>query len=156
QQTGTSRATRGRHHPEARRGSAGPGLHACICPSATFHTRTDRHEPSTPRRHRYARICRQNHGPGVTGNRRRTRARGREPVRAATHLQRQYLACWPGKIESRRVTEARPGRPGLAFNLRAIGPEPSGATPLEPEDLEGLIPDFVATRADLNIVEFEN
>jgi hypothetical protein len=26
----------------------------------------------------------------------------------------------------------------------------------EPEDLEGLIPDFVATRADLNLVEFEN
>jgi Fic-DOC domain mobile mystery protein B len=37
-----------------------------------------------------------------------------------------------------------------------MGPEPSGATPLEPEDLEGLIPDFVATRADLNVVEFEN
>jgi fido (protein-threonine AMPylation protein) len=29
-------------------------------------------------------------------------------------------------------------------------------TPIEPEDLEGLIPDFVATRADLNLVEFEN
>ena len=42
------------------------------------------------------------------------------------------------------------------FNLRTIGPEPSGATPLAPEDLEGLIPDFVATRADLNLVEFEN
>jgi len=46
--------------------------------------------------------------------------------------------------------------PHPAFNLRTIGPEPSGATPLAPEDLEGLIPDFVATRADLNIVEFEN
>ncbi len=42
------------------------------------------------------------------------------------------------------------------FNLRTIGPEPAGATPLEEEDLEGLIPDFVATRADLNQVEFEN
>jgi Fic-DOC domain mobile mystery protein B len=42
------------------------------------------------------------------------------------------------------------------FNLRNIGPEPSGATPIEEEDLEGLIPDFVATRADLNQVEFEN
>jgi len=34
--------------------------------------------------------------------------------------------------------------------MRNIGPEPSGATPIEDEDLEGLIPDFVATRADLN------
>ena len=40
--------------------------------------------------------------------------------------------------------------------MRNIGPEPSGATPIEGEDLEGLIPDFVATRADLNQVEFEN
>jgi Fic-DOC domain mobile mystery protein B len=54
------------------------------------------------------------------------------------------------------MTDARQGEPGPAFNLRTIGPEPSGATPLEPEDLEGLIPEFVATRADLNIVEFEN
>jgi Fic-DOC domain mobile mystery protein B len=52
---------------------------------------------------------------------------------------------------SQQGDEARP-----AFNLRSIGPEPSGATPIAPEDLEGLIPDFVATRADLNIVEFEN
>jgi Fic-DOC domain mobile mystery protein B len=42
------------------------------------------------------------------------------------------------------------------FNARTIGPEPSGATPIEDEDLDGLIPDFVATRADLNQVEFEN
>jgi Fic-DOC domain mobile mystery protein B len=42
------------------------------------------------------------------------------------------------------------------FNVRTIGPEPSGATPIEQEDLEGLIPDFVATRADLDQVEFEN
>src|ERR1700689_1605148 len=54
------------------------------------------------------------------------------------------------------MTDARQDRPRSAFDLRTIGPEPSGATPLEPEDLEGLIPDFVATRADLNVVEFEN
>ncbi len=42
------------------------------------------------------------------------------------------------------------------FNVCTIGPEPSGATPIEQEDLDGLIPDFVATRADLNQVEFEN
>jgi Fic-DOC domain mobile mystery protein B len=54
------------------------------------------------------------------------------------------------------MTDARHGEPRPIFNLRTIGPEPSGATPLESEDLEGLIPDFVATRADLNIVEFEN
>jgi len=44
----------------------------------------------------------------------------------------------------------------LRFSVRTIGPEPTGATPIEDEDLEGLIPDFVATRADLNQVEFEN
>jgi Fic-DOC domain mobile mystery protein B len=54
------------------------------------------------------------------------------------------------------MTDAQEDQPGSAFNLRSVGPEPSGATPLEPEDLEGLIPDFVATRADLNVVEFEN
>jgi Fic-DOC domain mobile mystery protein B len=42
------------------------------------------------------------------------------------------------------------------FNVRSMGLEPSGATPIEEEDLEGLIPDFVAIRADLNQVEFEN
>jgi Fic-DOC domain mobile mystery protein B len=42
------------------------------------------------------------------------------------------------------------------FFLRTIGPEPAGATPLTAEDLEGLIPHFVATRADLNQVELEN
>ena len=42
------------------------------------------------------------------------------------------------------------------YVLRTIGPEPAGATPVESEDLEGLIPDFVATRADLNLVEFES
>jgi Fic-DOC domain mobile mystery protein B len=43
-----------------------------------------------------------------------------------------------------------------SFNVGAIGPEPAGATPIAEEDLEGLIPDFVATRADLNRVEFES
>jgi Fic-DOC domain mobile mystery protein B len=40
----------------------------------------------------------------------------------------------------------------------AVGPgsEPNGATPLEAEDLRGLIPEFVATREDLDVVEFEN
>ena len=47
-------------------------------------------------------------------------------------------------------------QPASSFNAQTIGPEPSGATPLEEEDLEGLLPDFVATRADLNQVEFEN
>lgn len=42
------------------------------------------------------------------------------------------------------------------FGLKTIGPEPDGATPIEPEDLEGLIPTFVATRANLNLVEYEN
>jgi len=42
------------------------------------------------------------------------------------------------------------------FSLRSIGPEPTGATPIEEEDLKGLIPDFVTTRADLNRVEFDN
>jgi Fic-DOC domain mobile mystery protein B len=57
-----------------------------------------------------------------------------------------------------RAVSATPsdGPPLRSFNVRSLGPEPSGATPLEPEDLEGLIPDFVATRADLNQVELEN
>jgi Fic-DOC domain mobile mystery protein B len=55
------------------------------------------------------------------------------------------------------VTAVPPDEPSPpAFNVRRIGPEPSGATPIEEEDLQGLIPDFVATRADLNQVEFEN
>ncbi len=41
-------------------------------------------------------------------------------------------------------------------NTGPIGPEPAGATPLDEEDLEGLIPSFVATRADLNRVELES
>ena len=42
------------------------------------------------------------------------------------------------------------------FNLRTIGPEPDGATPIDDDDLADLIPDFVATRGDLNGVEYEN
>jgi Fic-DOC domain mobile mystery protein B len=42
------------------------------------------------------------------------------------------------------------------FSLRSIGPEPTDATPIEEEDLQGLIPNFVTTRADLNRVEFDN
>jgi Fic-DOC domain mobile mystery protein B len=61
-----------------------------------------------------------------------------------------------GAVKTVRVADAREGPRLPRFNVRTIGPEPSGATPLEPEDLEGLIPDFVATRADLNQVEFEN
>lgn len=34
--------------------------------------------------------------------------------------------------------------------------EPEGATPLSPEDVKGLMPTWVATRADLNAVEQEN
>ena len=37
-----------------------------------------------------------------------------------------------------------------------LGNEPPGATPLEPEDLEALIPTDVATRADLNAAERDN
>ena len=40
--------------------------------------------------------------------------------------------------------------------IQTIGPEPAGATPIAEEDLDGLIPSFVATRADLNRVEYEN
>jgi len=50
------------------------------------------------------------------------------------------------------ATSARP----TTFNLRTIGPEPDGATPIAEDDLADLIPDFVATRADLNLVEYEN
>jgi Fic-DOC domain mobile mystery protein B len=38
----------------------------------------------------------------------------------------------------------------------SLGPDPDGATPLDDDDLAQLIPDFVATRRDLNLVEFEN
>lgn len=44
----------------------------------------------------------------------------------------------------------------VSFNVGVIGPEPPGATPIAEEDLDGLIPDFVATRADLNQIEYEN
>jgi Fic-DOC domain mobile mystery protein B len=48
-----------------------------------------------------------------------------------------------------------PGTP-LSLGIRTIGPEPAGATLLDDADLRGLIPGFVATREDLNQVEFEN
>ena len=44
----------------------------------------------------------------------------------------------------------------MVFNLGTIGAEPDGATPLDEDDLEGLIPEFVATMGDLNLVEQEN
>jgi Fic-DOC domain mobile mystery protein B len=47
------------------------------------------------------------------------------------------------------------GAPPLTFDVRTIGREPAAA-PLGGEDLLGLIPGFVATRADLEQVEFEN
>lgn len=37
-----------------------------------------------------------------------------------------------------------------------VSPEPNAATPLEEEDFVDLIPAFVTTRGDLNVVEFEN
>lgn len=40
--------------------------------------------------------------------------------------------------------------------LWSIGPQPDGSTPLEPEDAEGLIPTWVATRGDLNQAEYES
>jgi Fic-DOC domain mobile mystery protein B len=43
-----------------------------------------------------------------------------------------------------------------SIDFGPIGPEPAGATPIAEEDLDGLIPDFVATRADLDRVEFES
>ena len=54
------------------------------------------------------------------------------------------------------MTAGWPGVESPTFNLHTIGPGPSGTTSIDEEDLEGLIPDFVATRGDLNQVEFEN
>lgn len=56
------------------------------------------------------------------------------------------------RVRIRTVSDSRHGD----LFLGLIGPEPEGATPIEAEELDGLIPDFVATRADLNQVEFEN
>lgn len=44
----------------------------------------------------------------------------------------------------------------LTFNLRTIGPDPDGATPIDDDDLDDLLPEFIATRSDLNAVEYEN
>jgi fido (protein-threonine AMPylation protein) len=54
------------------------------------------------------------------------------------------------------VTDGNDLFPYPSFNVRRIGPDRSGATPIEDDDLEGLIPEWVATRADLNQVKFEN
>lgn len=40
--------------------------------------------------------------------------------------------------------------------MTSLGPDPEGATPLADEELEGLIPGHVTTRAELNAVEFDN
>ena len=48
------------------------------------------------------------------------------------------------------------GPPLQPLNVSTIGPEPTGATPVDDEDLDGLIPTYVSTRADLNQVEYEN
>jgi Fic-DOC domain mobile mystery protein B len=55
-------------------------------------------------------------------------------------------------------SDARPdGADGsTAFTVSRLGPEPDGATPLDEDELSDLIPDFVATRGDLNLVEYEN
>jgi len=44
----------------------------------------------------------------------------------------------------------------MTFGMHTTGPEPGGAIPLDEEDLVDLIPDFVTTRADVNVVEQEN
>lgn len=62
-------------------------------------------------------------------------------------------------MSSERPDEAETpsGPPSPRFRkIPLIGPEPDGATPLDEEDLVELIPEFVATRGDLNLVEFEN
>lgn len=43
-----------------------------------------------------------------------------------------------------------------AVTVVGLYAEPDGATPLDPEDADGLIPTWVATRGDLNTVEQEN
>ncbi len=40
--------------------------------------------------------------------------------------------------------------------MTRLGAEPDGATPLDDDDLDGLIPDHVSTRSELNQAEFEN
>lgn len=44
----------------------------------------------------------------------------------------------------------------MARQVIGLGPDPEGATPLTDEELEGLIPEHVTTRAELNGVESEN
>jgi Fic-DOC domain mobile mystery protein B len=49
-----------------------------------------------------------------------------------------------------------PSPQSATFNLRTVGPDVDGATPIDEDELAELIPDFVVTRADLNLVEYEN
>lgn len=44
----------------------------------------------------------------------------------------------------------------MARAVSPLGPDPEGSTPLTDEELDGLIPDHVTTRVELNEVEFEN
>lgn len=44
----------------------------------------------------------------------------------------------------------------MVAEVTRLGPDPAGATPLDDEDLEGLIPEHITTRAELNQAEFEN
>ena len=48
------------------------------------------------------------------------------------------------------------GRTGAPLTTRLPGGDAAGATPLTDEDIDGLIPTFVATRADLNLAEQAN
>lgn len=38
----------------------------------------------------------------------------------------------------------------------SLGPDPDGATPLTEEDIEGLLPQWVSNRDDLNLAEAQN
>lgn len=49
-----------------------------------------------------------------------------------------------------------PSDPVPSFTLPMFGADPEGATPVDEDDLVDLLPAFVATRADLNVVEFDN
>jgi len=47
--------------------------------------------------------------------------------------------CGAKPVATREVTAAPPNEPPRpTFKARTIGPEPSGASPIEEEDLEGL------------------
>lgn len=55
-----------------------------------------------------------------------------------------------------RGSPAAAGRNDRAFRVHVIGSDAARTTPLEEDDLDGLIPRYVATRTDLDVVEFEN